>query len=441
MKNSAKLFKIVCVLGVIAMIFAACTPIAPVETEVPEEEQATVTYLRFYFPVGVAGALAPKMDALVAEFNAANENIQVEPIFTGSYPETFQKALTAHNGGNPPDVALFTDADVWSMKDAGALLPLDELIEAEGGEEVFFADFHEAFVADVKFDGQVWGLPFQKSTPVFYWNKDIFEAAGLDPDTPPTTWDELVDFANQLTIRADDGSVTRWGVEIPIDAWLLSAFAFQNGMEEVGNGTEVYLDDPRMVEALAFLSDLANVEEVMPQKRLFGDSGADFVAEQTAMVYNSTGSLTFIRESATFDFGVAYLPGNERLAVPTGGGPLVILNNIPDANKAAAWEFIKWMTSPEISARWTVETGYVPVRKSAVETAILSAFIAEVPQVQVAINQLEYAVPQPPRTHDGRRIFEIMTTAFEDAMFDVGEPADLLANAQQEAETTLARFE
>ena len=117
----------------------------------------------------------------------------------------------------------------------------------------------------------------------------------LDPEKPPETWAELLDYAQKLTVKDASGNVTRYGVEIPIDAWILSAFAFQNGMDAVGDSTEVYLDDPRMVEALQYIADLANKYQAMPQKRLFGDSGADFVAGQTAMLYNSTGSLTFIK--------------------------------------------------------------------------------------------------------------------------------------------------
>lgn len=452
---------------VLSIILSACAPPTPetvvetvtvketiVETVVVVEEKEVeveklvtptagpppeVVYLRFYFPVGVAGALAPKMEALVGEFNEAYPNIEVEPIFAGGYVQTFQKALTANAAGNPPDVALVSDPDVWSLADAEAILPLDEYIEAEGGDE-YLADFHDTFVQDVTFGGHYWGMPFQKSTPIFYWNKEMFAEVGLDPEQPPETWDELLDFAQQLTVKDASGNVTRYGVEIPIDTWLLAAFAFQNGATAIGDGTEVFIDTPEMLGALEFMSSLANEYEVMPQKRLFGDSSADFVAGQTAMLYNSTGSLTFIRESAEFEFGAAFHPGNVQRGVPTGGGPLVIFDNIPDENKDAAWEFVKWMTSPEIGARWMLDTGYIAVRKSAAEVPELAAYVEEFPQALVAIEQLQYAFPQPPRTHDGRKIFEIITTALEDAMFLRGEPADLLKAAQEEADAVLAEY-
>jgi sn-glycerol 3-phosphate transport system substrate-binding protein len=398
-----------------------------------------VVYLRFYFPVGVAGSLAPKMEAMVGKFNEEHSNIEVEPIFAGGYVQTFQKALTANAAGSPPDVALVSDPDVWSLADAKAIMPLDDQIAAEGGEE-YLADFHETFITDVTFRDHYWGMPFQKSTPIFYWNKEMFEEAGLDPEKPPETWDELLDYAQKLTVKDDAGNVVCYGVEIPIDTWLLAAFAYQNGMTTIGDGTEVYIDTPEMVGALEFMSSLANEYGVMPQKRLFGDSSADFVAGQTAMLYNSTGSLTFLRESADFEFGAAFHPGNVQRGVPTGGGPLVIFDNIPEENKEAAWEFVKWMTSPEIGAQWMLDTGYIAVRKSAAEVEELAQYVIDYPQALVAIEQLQYAYPQPPRTHDGRKIFQIITTALENAMFQRGEPADLLKAAQEEADKVLAEF-
>jgi sn-glycerol 3-phosphate transport system substrate-binding protein len=98
------------------------------------------------------------------------------------------------------------------------------------------------------------------------------------------------------------------------------------------------------------------------------------------------------------------------------------------------------MTSPEIGAQWMLDTGYIAVRKSAAEVEELAQYVIDYPQALVAIEQLQYAYPQPPRTHDGRKIFQIITTALEDAMFQRGEPADLLKAAQEEADKVLAEF-
>lgn len=449
-----KLFSLIAISVVATTILVACAPQEVVKTVVVTEivegevvekvitatpEPEEVVYLRFYFPVGVAGSLAPKMDELVGKFNSEHPNIQVEPIFSGTYLDNYTKALTAHMSGNPPDVTLCSDYDMWSYMEIGALFPLDDYIEKAGGDE-FWSDFYEAFQLDTLYEGKRCNLPFQKSTPIFYYNKDAFREVGLDPEAPPETWAELIEYAQKLVKRDDAGEVTRWGVEIPIDAWMLTAFAMQNGSTWSGNeGTEVYLDDPATIEAMQLLGDLANKYEVMPQFRLFGDSAADFVAGVTAMMYNSTGSLTFVKNSATFDFAVAFMPGQERRAGPTGGASLVIFDNISQSHKDAAWEFINWMTQPEQTAFWSMASGYMAVRKSTLDLPEYQEYLQQVPQAQVSLDQLQFDF-QVPITHNARKVFEIVSKAMEEVMLEQGIPAEVMKEAQIKADEALADF-
>jgi sn-glycerol 3-phosphate transport system substrate-binding protein len=399
----------------------------------------TLQVLRFYFPVGVAGPLAQKMAALVDEFNNSQKQISVEAIYTGDYTQTFQKALTAHLGGNPPDLALITTADVWSLRDAKAIMPLDAFI-AEAGGRAFLDQFHEGFLGDVRYAGKIWGLPFQKSTPVFYWNKSIFQEVGLDPEKPPQDWAELVACASKTAI-IEGGATKRWGVAIPTDQWLMSAFILQNG-GRVNNdlGTQTFLDSRDTIDALQFLADLANKHRVMPPKRLFGDSAQDFVTGQTAMMYNSPGSLTFVGNSAKFPFGVAPLPAGKKRTSPTGGGQLLLFDKIPTARKQAAWKFATWLTSKENSARWMAETGYIAVRKSATEVPVLAKYLVDVPQAQILFEAVKYAQPEAPATHDGRKIAQLMTNALEQALAGKATPEAVLKDAQSKAAQILAQF-
>jgi len=425
-------------IGLLLMIGLLFTPGSPTDAA-STSPAPTLQVLRFYFPVGVAGPLAQKMATLVDEFNASQKQISVEAIYTGDYVQTFQKALTAHIGGNPPDLALITTADVWSLRDAKAIMALDSLI-AESGGRAFLDQFHEGFLGDVRYAGKIWGLPFQKSTPVFYWNKSIFQEVGLDPEKAPQDWAELVATANKVAI-IEGGATKRWGVEIPTDQWLMSAFILQNG-GKVNNdlGTQTFLDSKEAVEALQFLADLANVHKVMPAKRLFGDSAQDFVTGQTAMMYNSPGSLTFVRNSAKFPFGVAPLPAGKKRISPTGGGQLLLFDKVPTARKQAAWKFATWLTSKENSARWMAETGYVAVRKSATEVPVLAKYLADLPQAQILFEAVKYAQPEAPATHDGRKIAQLMTGALEQALAGKATPEAVLKDAQAKAAQLLAQF-
>jgi sn-glycerol 3-phosphate transport system substrate-binding protein len=440
----AKLVGMFLVVGLMFSMLAGCgaskpTQPAPAPASGDKPAEPTMQVLRFYFPVGVAGPLAQKMSNLVEEFNKSQTAISVEAVFTGDYAQTFQKALTAHVGGNPPDIALITSSDVWSLRDAKAIITVDDFIAKEGGDQ-FLADFYPGFLGDVRYDGKLWGIPFQKSTPVFYWNKVAFKEAGLDPEKPPTTWDELRDYARKLTIK-DGSNVKRWGLEIPMDQWLLSAFILQNG-GKVNNdkGTEMYLDSPEAIGALQFLADLSIKENVMPAKRLFGDSGQDFVAGQTAMMYNSPGSMTFVRDSAKFEFGVAPLPKGKKQVSPTGGGQLVLFAKTADAHKQAAWTFAKWLTSKENSARWMAESGYMAVRKSAVDVPVLADYMKGLPQAKMTFEAVKYAEPEAPATHDGRKVAQTMTSALEQAMAGKATPEQALKEAQTKAMQILSQF-
>ncbi|QQO08134.1 ABC transporter substrate-binding protein [Breznakiella homolactica] len=394
--------------------------------------------LRFYFPVGVAGPLATYMGEMAAEFTKAHPNIIVEPIYSGGYIETIQRALTSSKAGNPPDVALLTAADIWTGVDEKIILPLGPFIKQEGGD-AFLSRYFEAFLDDCDVAGEYYALPFQKSTPIFYYNKDMFREAGLDPNKPPATWTEMKDMAQKL-VQKERGETTRWGVEIPIDQWLLSCFIFQNG-GQINNpeGTKTFLNSSEAIGALEFLQSLS-AEGLMPARRLFGDSSADFVAGKTAMMYNSTGSMAFVKESATFDWGVAFLPENKKRIVATGGGQLVIMSGIPEARQKAAWEFLKWMTEPEQAAYWSMKTGYVAVNKGAFDVPEMKQYVEGFPYSIAARDQLQYAVGEPPSTHNARQISRFMTDAIEGALAGRVTPAAALNSAQAEAEKVLQAY-
>jgi len=394
--------------------------------------------VRFYYPVQVAGPLARVIDGMVEEFNRTHPDIQVIPVYSGNYDETMQKAQTAAMSGNPPDVAVLLAIDVFTLTDANLIVPLDELAAKEPG---YLEDFHEGFLENSYLYGRLWGIPFQRSVPLFYYNRDMFRAAGLDPNRPPETWDELVEYARRLTVRDAAGRVERWGHEnITEDTWMIQAFALQAGGTLMSpNGDEAYFTSPQWVEALQFMVDLANKHQVMPRHRYYGDASSDFVAGRAATMYNSSGSLSFVRSSAKFDFGVSPLPGYRTNLVPTGGGNFYIFRGIPAERQRAAWEFIKWMTTPENAARWSIASGYIPVRKSAYETAAYQQYLAQFPQAKAAREQLAWARKEM-AFHNNQQVRELLLTAQAEALDEVAPPAQILARLQTQVERILRPF-
>src|ERR1051325_10456693 len=169
--------------------------------------------ISFYYPVAVGGPITKIIDGYAAEFTKENPGIRVKPIYTGTYQETIVKALTAHKSGEPPQTAIILSTDMFTLIDEDAIVPFDEVLKAE--DQAWVKSFYPAFMLNSRTGGKTWGIPFQRSTIVLYWNKEAFKEAGLDPNRPPATWAEQVDVAKKLTKRDASGNVSQWGVQVP----------------------------------------------------------------------------------------------------------------------------------------------------------------------------------------------------------------------------------
>ena len=170
--------------------------------------------LEFYFPVGVNAPAVATIQELTDEWAAMNPQHTVTAIYAGNYEETTTKALTAANAGDPPQVAVLLSIDLFTLIEEDVILPISDIATSEADQE-WMAGFYPAFMKDGQFEGKTYAIPFQRSTPVLYYNKDAFRAAGLDPEAPPTTWEEMIEVGKQLTLKDDNGNVTQWGTRIP----------------------------------------------------------------------------------------------------------------------------------------------------------------------------------------------------------------------------------
>ena len=406
---------------------------------------AKTVNLKFYYPVGVSGPLAKVIDGMVAKFNKQNPDINVTPVFAGSYFDTMTKVQATIMGGNPPDVAILLSVDLFSLIDMDAIIPLDDYIKSSKDGEAYIKDFFPAFMENAVYDGKVWSIPFQRSTPILYYNKDAFREVGLDPNKPPTTWDELVEYGKKLIKKNAKGEVTRWAVAIPISGghiWTFEPFPIQAGLDGLASddGKSVYFDNPITKTALQFVLDLSKKYGIM-QKGLisWGKLPAEFLAGRLAMFYHSTGSLTFIRKNAKIDFGVAFLPGKERYGVPTGGGNFYIFKNIPKDHQDAAWRFIQFMTTPENSADWSIASGYIGIRKSVYETPKMKEFISKHPRYLVAKNQLKYAHKEF-SVHNRAKVAKCLFDAINEVLLGQKEVGPALSEAQKKADEILKEF-
>jgi sn-glycerol 3-phosphate transport system substrate-binding protein len=408
-----------------------------------KKEEGGTVYLRMYYPVGVAGSLAQLMDGLVEEFNDSQDEVYVESIFAGGYMEAMDKAQTAFLAGNPPEIAVLDAPNLLTLMDIDAIIPLDEFIAQEGGD-AFVNNFLEGFMKIARFDGKIWSIPWQRSTPIMYYNKDFYREVGLDPEKPASTWDELAEYAKKLTKTDASGNVERWGVLIPNDYWLTMPLLLQaGGVADNEPGTYIAIDTEEMRDVYRFLHKLAYEMKVTTGVTPWSQSVSDFATGKTAMLYHSTGALTYIRNSTKYDFGTAFLPRYKRQVVIEGGGNFFIFKT-DKRRQAAAWKLIKWMTQPENTAKWSVGSGYIPVRKEAFNLPEYKTFTDEWPQALVAYHQLiESEVERNMMTHRMQEVYDMLNVLDEKirGSADLSIMDQALKDAQAEADKILAKWQ
>jgi len=405
--------------------------------------RADAQELQFYYPIAVGGPIPKLIDQMAADFEKENPGIRIKPVYTGSYQDTITKTLTALKGGEPPHLAILLSTDMFTLIDEDAIVPFEEISDT-AADKAWIAGFYPSFLENSQTGGKTWGIPFQRSTIVQYWNKELFKEAGLDPEKPPATWAELVEMGRRLTKKDAAGNVTQWGVSIPSSGfpyWLFQALTTQNDarlMNAAGN--EVYFDRPGVIEALQYWVDLSRRHQIHPPGIVeWGTTPQDFFQRKVAIIWTTTGNLTNIRTNAKFDFGVGMMPANKRLGSPTGGGNIYVFKKATPAQRAAALKFAKWVTEPERAAQWGIDTGYVAVSPAAFETARMKQYVAGFRAAAVARDQLPHAWAEF-STHENQRVVKALNDGLQAALTGTRPADQAMRDAQREADRILRPF-
>lgn len=330
--------------------------------------------------------------ALVAQFHAAQDRYRIHATYQGDYFEALAKLRTALAARAAPALTHVIGEVIPYLAEAGVLTPLDafagdtdfglvpELAQARG----FAGGDQRPLVA----------LPWNRSTPIAYYNKRIFRELGL---TPPTTWDELRAVAEKATVR---GATTRWGFECPIDWWFWIALVGQAGGSIIEADGTPSLGGEAGVRALELWQQLVNRDRTMkpPPGRDYNAwqvANTDFLAGRAAMIWTSTAFLRYLEQNATFEVGAAPLPRGVRASVPIGGTLFVMPKGPPRAEQEAAFAFLRWMMEPAQANAWATRTGYIPVSRAGIAELERSGFYREHPSDRVALDQLAFAEPWP----------------------------------------------
>ncbi len=335
---------------------------------------------------------APEFKEIVDAFSARFPQIKVEVVYAGSYGVALEKMQVAWAGGAAPNVAQLEQTRNTVFYYHGGLLNLDGY--AAGANGIDLRDFSPSMLASVTYDGSLYGLPYNTSTPLIYYNKDLFQKSGLAP-IAPKTWNEILAFSRKIAKDTNgDGRADVYGIDFYSWGWMFEAWIGQNGGRVLNDSLTAFtLNSPAAVEAMQFCQDLVHEYNVAYYA---GESGYNlFWSNRLAMGERSTASLADNISKATFDMGVAPLACNKECYAPIGGGNFVLFDTGTAAQKAAAWEFLKFITSTEPLARFSAATGYMAARRSSFGHQILREVFAKEPRYRATYEQMEVAYGRP----------------------------------------------
>jgi sn-glycerol 3-phosphate transport system substrate-binding protein len=340
------------------------------------------------------------LGGLIEDFHDEQDLVRVRLVSNNSYGDQEEKYRAEMGSDRAPDLVQHQEVYLQEMVDTQTALPVQACIDAEDYD---LSDFIPRTVNYYEVEDVQWALPFNVNTPVLIYNRAVFEEADLDPDNPPQTLAELSETAEAL-MDANPGDLTA-GMGLKRDGWLLEEFLALQGVPLVDNGngrdgraTEVLADSEAGVDIFTTLNDLveSGLAETNPTE---GDSRFDNLigvgSGSYGMTFDSSGTLGEAQalldeeQYPGIEPGVAPMPGlTEDGGALIGGGSLYISSTGGPAEKAAAWELTKFLTSPEAQSIWAAGTGFIPVRESAVELPEIQDRWESEPYFRVAYDQL-----------------------------------------------------
>lgn len=353
--------------------------------------------ITFWHSMG--GVNGEALEYLVNKFNDENDKgIRVDSQFQGAYDDAINKLKSAQIGNMGADLVQIYDIGTRFMIDSGWAVPMQELIDADGWDA---SQLEPNIAAYYTVGGSLYSMPFNSSTPLLYYNKDMFEKAGIEK--VPESLGEIAEAADALVQEGGAGEA----ISLSIYGWFFEQFTCKQGLNYVNNGN----GREGTATAVEFDQNGAAVNILTAWKELYdkgyapnvgrgGDAGlADFSSGKSAMTLGSTASLKQILEDVNgkFEVGTAYFPkvnADDRGGVSIGGASLWALNNGNEAKKAATWEFVKFLISPESQAYWNAQTGYFPVTVAAHDEPVFKENIEKYPQFGTAIDQLHDSSPE-----------------------------------------------
>lgn len=404
--------------------------------------------IKFWHAMG--GDLGKLVDSLVSDFVSQADGIEMTATQKGSYRETLNATTSAVQAGNPPAIAQIFEIGTQLAIDSGVFTPVENIVP----DSVNFDNYLDSVMSYYRIDGKLHSMPFNSSNAIFYYNKNAFEEAGLDPENPPTTFQGITDAANTLT----EAGVVDKGTTWPNHSWFVEQWFAEQGQTLVNheNGrasraTEIFLESDASKKIFNWWADLYEQDQYLnPGIEAWSEAQQAFLTQKTGMLGYSTSSIAPMKEGAKqngFELGTMKLPtpGGVRNGVVIGGASLWTPASLSEAKKQAAGEFIAWLTKPEQQKRWHKGTGYFPVREEAISQLKSEGFYEKHPNFLTAIEQLRATKDMPATRGALMGPFTKVRTIVEEGYVNMIQNenrnvTDVLGNVDSEAEKALKSY-
>ncbi|AUH33362.1 sn-glycerol-3-phosphate ABC transporter substrate-binding protein UgpB [Paracoccus tegillarcae] len=351
----------------------------------------------------MGGELGAKLEEIVQGFNDSQSDYKVVPSYKGTYPETMTAAIAAFRADEQPAIVQVFEVGTGTMMAAeGAIVPVYQLMADQGAsfDPAAFLPQVVGYYTDT--DGNMLSMPFNSSTPILYYNKNVFEAAGLDPETPPKTWGEMEEFSKKImeSGAADCGFTTGWVSWIQTEnfsAWHNQPIGtMENGFG--GLDARLSLNGPVQVKHWGNLKKWADEGIFKYGGPVGGDNAPPmFYSQDCAMIMNSSASRAGVIANATdFEVGFGQLPYYDDVeGAPQntiiGGATLWVLSGRPDEEYAGAAKFFEYMASADVQADWASFSGYLPITQAAADQ--MSGYFSENPGADTGLNEITLNEP------------------------------------------------
>ncbi|MDY0406381.1 ABC transporter substrate-binding protein [Virgibacillus sp. 179-BFC.A HS] len=381
----------------------------------------------------MSGDNGKALEDIVDKFNEQSDDVHVKAVYQGSYDEELSKLRAVGGSNEAPALVQIFEIGTKYMSESGFITPMQDFIDKDNFDT---SKLESNILSYYTLDDKLYSMPFNTSNAVMFYNKDKFKEAGLDPDNPPKTFSEVKDAAEKL---AKDGD---YGFTMATIGWFVEqlmanqgALYLDNDNGRSGDATKSLINSDEGVAIFKWLDEMNKAGTFKNYGSDWEDPRAPFFAGQVGMYFDSTANTAEVIKNSSFDVGTAPLPGaddKDRQGLIVGGASLWITNQVPKEDQDAAWEFVKFVTKPDIQAQWAASTGYFPITPDAYDEDVLKKKYDENPQFKVAVDQLENTKVSPatqgPLTTVMPEARKIIESALGE-LYEGGDPKKVLDNA------------